>query len=65
MPPIALEGKQVQLKDLIDNLQTIIDHTKLMPYQQREETRKRMLNELLTNDGKIVSMRKPLESGHI
>lgn len=29
--------------------------------KQRIEARERMLNELMTNDGKIVSLRKPLQ----
>lgn len=63
IPPIALQGKQIQLQNLIDNLQMIIKHTEPMPQKQRVEARQRMLNELMTTDGKIVSMRKPLESG--
>jgi hypothetical protein len=63
IPPIPLEGKRVQFQNIIDNLETIRKYTKSLPISVRSETTKRMLTELLENEGKLVSWRKPLPTG--
>ena len=63
IPPIPLEGKRIQFQNIIDNLETIRKYTKSLPINVRSETTKRMLTELLENEGKLVSWRKPLPTG--
>ena len=63
LPPIPLQGKQVQLQNLIDNLIIIKDHTASLPKSIRAQARRRMINELLSTEGRLVSWRKPLPRG--
>ena len=63
IPPIPLQGKQVQLQNLIDNLIIIKDHTASLPKSIRAQARRRMINELLSTEGRLVSWRKPLPRG--
>ena len=63
IPPIPLEGKRIQFQNIIDNLETIREYAKSLPISVRSETTKRMLTELLENEGKLVSWRKPLPTG--
>ena len=60
VPPIALEGKQIQLQNIIDNLKIIREHTKKLPLEMRDKARDKMINKLLSTEGKLVSFRKPL-----
>ena len=63
LSPIPLQGKQVQLQNLIDNLIIIKDHTASLPKSIRAQARRRMINELLSTEGRLVSWRKPLPRG--
>ena len=60
IPPIPIQGKQVELQNLIDNLRIIKEYTTSLPRTMREQARRRMLNELLSTEGRLVSWRKPL-----
>lgn len=60
VPSVFLEGKQIQIQNIINNLQIIKEHTKKLPIGIRAETTDRMLNKLLSTEGKLVSWRKPL-----
>ncbi len=63
IPPIPIQGKQVELQNLIDNLIIIKDHTASLPKPIRAQARRRMINELLSTEGRLVSWRKPLPRG--
>ena len=63
IPPIPLQGKQVELQNLIDNLIIIKDHTASLPKPIRAQARRRMMNELLSTAGRLVSWHKPLPKG--
>ncbi len=63
IPPVPIQGKQIELQNLIDNLKIIKDHTASLPKSIRAQTRRRMMNELLTTEGRLVSWRKPLPRG--
>jgi hypothetical protein len=62
VPSIFLEGKQIQIQNIINNLKIIKEHTKNLPKEIRAETTDRMLNNLLSTEGNIVSWRKPLQN---
>ena len=63
IPPIPIQGKQVELQNLIDNLRIIKEYTTSLPRTMRAPVRRRMLNELLSTEGRLVSWRKPLPRG--
>ncbi len=64
IPPIQMQGKQIELQNLIDNLQIIKEYTVPLPNRtMRARVRRRMLNELLSTEGRLVSWRMPLQRG--
>jgi hypothetical protein len=64
IPPIPMQGKQIELQNLIDNLQIIKEYTVPLPNRtMRARVRRRMLNELLSTEGRLVSWRMPLQRG--
>jgi hypothetical protein len=63
IPPIPIQGKQIELQNLIDNLRIIKEYTASLPRTIRAQTRKKMLKKLLSTEGRLVSWRKPLPRG--
>ena len=60
IPPIALEGKAIMLKEIIDNLDIIRKHADKVDIAIRQRTIEKMVNQLLEKEGILVSRRKQL-----
>ena len=64
IPPIALEGKAIMLKEIIDNLDIIRKHADKVDIAIRQRTIEKMVNQLLEKEGILVSRRKQLAPIH-
>jgi hypothetical protein len=60
IPPIALEGKAVMLKEILDNLDIIEKHTDKLDNKVKYKTMEKMINQLLEKEGILVSRRSKL-----
>ena len=62
IPPIALEGKFIMLREIIDNLDIIEKHTSNLDRRIKQKTIEIMINQLLEKEGMLVSRRRRLLS---
>ena len=64
IPPIALEGKYIMEKEIIQNLDIIKAHTDKLDIKIRQRTIEQMVNQLLEKEGILVSRRKQIAPIH-